>query len=429
MAFAPSAAAIGASGGERTAGGTVYARSEWTPDEPERYPITLRGADGGAEYARILKLELVKGDPALAGLYEPEETADGTVLKLVIPPEGTTGEAEFLLTAESEHYEGSFSFSVRVADPGEVRISRTAASEEAAVGQAVPMRELWERTASVAGADRISAVPTVKGQSAVSSADFCFDGENLILLAPGRVDVDFRVSPGPGYVRTLTVAVYTAGFAPEAVPEPERDAAEAATPIGEAIRGSSTPEEGTDDKTDSNTTDGGNIEENGETNTTFGLVTLAGPDGGPERDETGSGEAADAGAAEEGTKEAGDEPDGGTAEETAGNPGEKPEEPSAGKESGDAGMWIYGPEKMQPGAKKFFKARFDGENPRKKKLIWSLDCGPETAQVFGNGQVWIRPKTPPGTVITLTCRAENRYAPGGPWAAEASMKIEVVSGK
>ena len=116
---------------------------------------------------------------------------------------------------------------------------------------------------------------------------------------------------------------------------------------------------------------------------------------------------------------------------------EEPPAPEAGKRSGEDagrtetisensnGLWIYGPEKMKPGTKKYFKARFDGEHPRKLTITWSLDCDREVAQVFGNGQVWIRPKTQSGTVITLICNAAGKDGNGQPWTAEATIKVEV----
>lgn len=220
-----------------------------------------------------------------------------------------------------------------------------------------------------------------------------------------------KTAPAPAGLNEPEETKQGTGLLSVILPESAREETETATPVEEAICMAATKERKEEETRDNIPT---KTHENGEkksTITTFGLVTLKGPGTGtaePEADD----------AERPGIPQAGTE--------------ERPEEEPAdgtGPESGSAGMWIYGPEKMKAGAKKFFKARFDGESPGRKKLTWSLDCGPETARVFGNGQVWIRPKTAPGTVVTLTCRAENRRAPGGPWAAEASMKIEVIPGK
>ncbi len=100
-------------------------------------------------------------------------------------------------------------------------------------------------------------------------------------------------------------------------------------------------------------------------------------------------------------------------------PGEKDSESKAN------GLWIYGPEKMKAGSKKYFKARFDGFQPRRLSLTWSLDCDGSVARVYRNGQIWILPKTAPGTVLTLTCHAEALDADGRPWTGETTMQIEV----
>ena len=205
-----------------------------------------------------------------------------------------------------------------------------------------------------------------------------------------------KTAPAPAGLNEPEETKQGTGILSVILPESARGEAEAATPVEEAIRMAAT-KEGKEEETRDNIPT--KTRENGEKKSaiaTFGLVTLKGPGTGtaePEADD----------AERPGIPQAGTE--------------ERPEEEPAdgtGPESGSAGMWIYGPEKMKAGARKFFKARFDGESPGRKKLTWSLDCGPETARVFGNGQVWIRPKTAPGTVVTLTCRAENRRAPGGP---------------
>ena len=89
------------------------------------------------------------------------------------------------------------------------------------------------------------------------------------------------------------------------------------------------------------------------------------------------------------------------------------------------GIWIRGPGRMKAGTKKYFKVVYEEEKPRKAKVTWSLDCDAKTAQVFRNGQVWIRPKTASGTVLTLSCHVEGRDAQGQPWTAEARMEITV----
>ena len=110
------------------------------------------------------------------------------------------------------------------------------------------------------------------------------------------------------------------------------------------------------------------------------------------------------------------DPEGKTSKE---EPGEKDSESKAN------GLWIYGPEKMKAGSKKYFKARFDGFQPKRLHLTWSLDCDSSVARVYGNGQIWVLPKTAPGTVLTLTCHAEALDAEGAPWTGETTMQIEV----
>ena len=110
------------------------------------------------------------------------------------------------------------------------------------------------------------------------------------------------------------------------------------------------------------------------------------------------------------------DPEGKTSKE---EPGEKDSDPNAN------GLWIYGPEKMKAGSKKYFKARFNGFQPKRLSLTWSLDCEGSVARVYGNGQIWVLPKTAPGTVLTLTCHAEALDADGRPWTGETTMQIEV----
>ena len=88
-------------------------------------------------------------------------------------------------------------------------------------------------------------------------------------------------------------------------------------------------------------------------------------------------------------------------------------------------VYIYGPEKMRAGNKRYFKARFLPKNPKGIKVTWSLDCGPEVAQVFRNGQIWVRPKAKPGTIITLTCHVTGRDYNYQDWTGEATMQIEI----
>ena len=97
----------------------------------------------------------------------------------------------------------------------------------------------------------------------------------------------------------------------------------------------------------------------------------------------------------------------------------------AGRTADAKGLWIYGPEKMRAGTKKYYKPRFSGEKPKRYRATWRLDCGPDVAQVFRNGQVWVRPKAPSGTVLTLTCHIRGRDASGQPWEAETDLRIEV----
>ncbi|MBR7173288.1 MAG: hypothetical protein IKD50_02530 [Clostridia bacterium] len=99
--------------------------------------------------------------------------------------------------------------------------------------------------------------------------------------------------------------------------------------------------------------------------------------------------------------------------------------PAAAEAPDSKGMWISGPEKMRAGTKKYYKAVFDEEKPRKYKVSWSLDCDPDTARVYRNGQVWVRPKASAGTVLTLKCHVEGKDRQGQLWTAETTMEITV----
>ena len=100
-------------------------------------------------------------------------------------------------------------------------------------------------------------------------------------------------------------------------------------------------------------------------------------------------------------------------------------EPTPTPDSDAQTVYIYGPEKMRAGNKRYFKARFLPKNPKGIKVTWSLDCGPEVAQVFRNGQIWVRPKAKPGTIITLTCHVTGRDYNYQDWTGEATMQIEI----
>ena len=89
------------------------------------------------------------------------------------------------------------------------------------------------------------------------------------------------------------------------------------------------------------------------------------------------------------------------------------------------GLWIYGPEKMKVNSKKYFKAMFSGAHPRRLKITWSLDCDSGIAQVYQNGQVWVRRKAQPGTILTLKCQAQGKDEKGQLWTADATQQIEV----
>lgn len=89
------------------------------------------------------------------------------------------------------------------------------------------------------------------------------------------------------------------------------------------------------------------------------------------------------------------------------------------------GMRIRGPERMKAGTKKYYKPVYDEEKPRKTKVTWSLDCDAKTAQVYRNGQVWVKKKAAAGTVLTLRCHVEGKDAQGQPWVAETTMEITV----
>ena len=89
------------------------------------------------------------------------------------------------------------------------------------------------------------------------------------------------------------------------------------------------------------------------------------------------------------------------------------------------GLWIYGPEKMKVNAKKYFKAMFSEAHPKRLKITWSLDCDSRIAQVYQNGQVWVRRKAQPGTLLTLRCHAEGKDQNGQLWTADATQQIEV----
>ena len=114
--------------------------------------------------------------------------------------------------------------------------------------------------------------------------------------------------------------------------------------------------------------------------------------------------------------------------ETAAEPEITPEpsvEPAPTPDPNAQTVYIYGPEKMRAGNKRYFKARFLPKNPKGIKVTWSLDCGPEVAQVFRNGQIWVRPNATPGTIITLTCHVKGRDYNYQDWTGEATMQIEI----
>ena len=90
------------------------------------------------------------------------------------------------------------------------------------------------------------------------------------------------------------------------------------------------------------------------------------------------------------------------------------------------GIWIRGPERMKAGTKKYYQVLYGEEKPKKAKVTWTLDCDGKTAQVFRNGQVWVRPGAASGTVLTLKARVEGKDAQGQPWTAEATMEITVI---
>ena len=90
------------------------------------------------------------------------------------------------------------------------------------------------------------------------------------------------------------------------------------------------------------------------------------------------------------------------------------------------GIWIRGPERMKAGTKKYYQVLYGEEKPKKAKVTWTLDCDGKTAQVFRNGQVWVRPGAASGTVLTLKAHVEGKDAQGQPWTAEATMEITVI---
>ena len=90
------------------------------------------------------------------------------------------------------------------------------------------------------------------------------------------------------------------------------------------------------------------------------------------------------------------------------------------------GIWIRGPERMKAGTKKYYQVIYGEEKPKKAKVTWTLDCDGKTAQVFRNGQVWVRPGAASGTVLTLKAHVEGKDAQGQPWTAEATMEITVI---
>ena len=100
-----------------------------------------------------------------------------------------------------------------------------------------------------------------------------------------------------------------------------------------------------------------------------------------------------------------------------------------GLEPLDRGTWIEGPAKMRAGSKKYFHLKYGSEKPSRPKLTWSLDCGPDVARVYRNGQVWVLSKAAPGQVITLTCRVEGKDAQGKTWVSETSETIEITKRK
>ena len=405
--------AFGSAGGAPAArtpqlGGVIYALSEYSPREPVTYPVSLRGKDGSREAATSLDVEFLKGPETLKELYTVTGKDGKPLLTVNIPPEGSTGEAVFRLQVQTASFSKAYTFTAQVRDPAEIRIVQLKNGEEVEAGQTVSVEELWNRAFTAAGADSFQTEALINGEPGLQTDQAVFDGKQLTLLKPGRVEMEILASPGIGYERRFRFAVYTPGAGTDegapvqaagAVPAeeentagPENESAIRMVPIGETAGGERTAEE-----------------------------KDAGPDAEPVIRMIPAGETA-AGEKPKPEDAAGGETGSGIQAVPAG----------AAKTAGTAsaaetnGLWIYGPETMKAGDKKFFKPRFDGEAPRKARVTWSLDCEREVAEVFsGNGQVWIRPKTAPGTVITLTCRVRGKDAKGNPWTGEASMRIKV----